>query len=430
MVSFYKRVSNAGRFMANDSDVGCWRPVRSSAFGSLAIVLFSWMSLCWAAVGNGQSASTVLALDPPDDPVNVGSFILATDNFLLGQDQDKADLTGTMEATFGLSRTDTGYQIDELTFTGGVVSLDPVRFELGLGVTATADGLKGTPFTCMDLQDGICVDLSPGPIVDGVFDASHHGLIVEEGIVNAAGTVIDYSTMPFVGLGTGTGSVTMTAGSPVEGFDVLDVVLQMPIAFDSPFQSPSLPLVGVVNGSFTGTGLLRASGTLQIPALPDLACDADADGDCELDDLNAMYEDIDMGTQGGDFDFDGDGIVTGDDIEGWLTAASVSENPALPAPPANRWVLGDVELDGDVDSQDLGRLLNNFGGPSTLGWSGGDLDGNRTVDSRDLGKLINEFGTPIAPAAQAVPEPSTGFGLLCGLLGWMPLFSKRRALRV
>ena len=52
---------------------------------------------------------------------------------------------------------------------------------------------------------------------------------------------------------------------------------------------------------------------------------------------------------------------------------------------------GDAELDGDVDSNDLGILVNFFG-QGSLFFEQGDFDGDGTVTSADLGILLNNFG--------------------------------------
>ena len=54
-----------------------------------------------------------------------------------------------------------------------------------------------------------------------------------------------------------------------------------------------------------------------------MACDADGDGDCEQDDINAMY--AAFGTAGM-FDYDGSGSVDAADIPGWLAEASTPQN--------------------------------------------------------------------------------------------------------
>lgn len=124
-----------------------------------------------------------------------------------------------------------------------------------------------------------------------------------------------------------------------------------------------------------------------------LACDADGDGDCEVDDIDAMYAQF---GNSGPLDFDGNGMIGPEDIPGWLAAAGSASSTYVP---------GDLNLNGAVDSDDLGLLLNKFGTPAGAVWSEGDIDGDGIVDSPDLGLLLNKFG--YQSAASTVPEPDS-----------------------
>ncbi len=153
-----------------------------------------------------------------------------------------------------------------------------------------------------------------------------------------------------------------------------------------------------------------------------LACDADGDGDCQLDDLDALYAAI--GTSESQFDLDSNGTVGDSDITRWLELASSPENSGK-LDPDDVYRPGDTDLDGSVDSQDLGRLLNNFGSTmSGLKWAQGNLNGDAFVDSVDLGRLLNEFGATSAASTAAVPEPD-GFVLLLVGLGMVCRRSRR-----
>lgn len=367
-----------------------WRSTKergASAATALGLVLL----VC--TFGFTQSVSTTLQLDAPSAPVNELQFNLAAG--LLGSDAATATLSGDIDVTFDLTSDGAGYDITGMTLTGGLVSITDVSFDLRFGVSADASGLAATPFTAAP----------PALVTASTFDSADHGLTVDQGTVDAAGSSIDFAAMPFIGTGQGLGSITMTPGTPVTGFDVFDVALELPVMFDEPFEIPDVPFVGTVTATFSGSGTMQSSGTIQIPIMSTvLACDADADGDCELDDLNAMYADISAGTMGGSFDFDGDGAVTADDIGGWLVSASDDSNTAL-LDPSDVLVVGDIDFSGDTDSTDLGLLLNNFGGANAPGWGGGDLNADLVVDSTDLGLLLNSFGHT-SLAANAVPEPS------------------------
>ena len=81
-----------------------------------------------------------------------------------------------------------------------------------------------------------------------------------------------------------------------------------------------------------------------------------------------------------------------------------------------------MDLNGDVDSTDLGLLVNNFGSTTELDWIDGNVAhnaivgfGEDVINSSDLGLLLNNFGFNSAAAASAVPEPSS-FVLLLTVL--------------
>lgn len=150
---------------------------------------------------------------------------------------------------------------------------------------------------------------------------------------------------------------------------------------------------------------------------PSLVCDADGDGDCDQLDINALYGEF---GNAGPLDLDGNGTVGASDIGPWLESASSPDNLAK-LNPDDVYVVGDVNLDGTVDSTDLGQLLNNFGDGGQPTWSAGNLNGDENVNSTDLGQLLNNFGSPAATAA--VPEPGS-LSLVC--LGLGMLFVRRR----
>ncbi|MCH2115672.1 MAG: PEP-CTERM sorting domain-containing protein [Pirellulales bacterium] len=101
-------------------------------------------------------------------------------------------------------------------------------------------------------------------------------------------------------------------------------------------------------------------------------------------------------------------LLAGTDPLALLDSYSMVSEPAT--------LEGDFNMDGVIDSLDLGILLGNFGTTGTP--ETGELNGTAPVDSLDLGILLGSFGaSPLA--ATAVPEPSTLVSLagaiLCGL---------------
>ncbi len=83
--------------------------------------------------------------------------------------------------------------------------------------------------------------------------------------------------------------------------------------------------------------------------------------------------------------------------------------------------LGDVDLSGLVDDNDLSLLLANW----SIGdeWGEGDLNDDGTVDDDDLSLLLANWGAGSSPAPEAVPEPAT-LSLL--ILGGYGLILRRR----
>lgn len=139
---------------------------------------------------------------------------------------------------------------------------------------------------------------------------------------------------------------------------------------------------------------------------PPLPCDTTGDGDCDLEDIERLFE----------------FAPTSDDVDIWLLQASSFNNDGL------TFRLGDIDLDGDVDSTDLGKLLNNFGPDFGMGaqtgplpfYSKGDLTFDGYIGSSDLGRLLNNFGFTSA-ATVAVPEPDLPWPLLMvGCLSLLP----------
>jgi hypothetical protein len=74
--------------------------------------------------------------------------------------------------------------------------------------------------------------------------------------------------------------------------------------------------------------------------------------------------------------------------------------------------IGDADLDGDVDLNDLTRLAANYGTQTAATWLTGDFDQDGDVDLADLAILAENYGPGSAQAMvdfheyHAVPEPA------------------------
>lgn len=158
---------------------------------------------------------------------------------------------------------------------------------------------------------------------------------------------------------------------------------------------------------------------------PTVPCDFNADGTCNLEDLNrrSLYG-IDLVEGSNDpvdvhiYDITGDSLVNTDDLDAWLVDAAPRNGLEAPYLP------GDTNLDGAVDFNDFLRLADNFS-KGRKDWSDGDFNGDKTVNFTDFLVLAKNFSAGRGAATAAVPEP-TGVGLaMFGVLGLIGFRGRR-----
>ncbi len=87
----------------------------------------------------------------------------------------------------------------------------------------------------------------------------------------------------------------------------------------------------------------------------------------------------------------------------YITGANTQASPNDAAGLANTQLsgtplIGDANLDGKVDLNDLNIILNNLG-QATGDWTKGNFDGAATIDLTDLNDVLNNLGTTTIPAS-------------------------------
>jgi hypothetical protein len=136
--------------------------------------------------------------------------------------------------------------------------------------------------------------------------------------------------------------------------------------------------------------------------------DFDSDGGFDCDDIDALVEEIVVGTNQVTFDMTGDNLVDLADRDAWLAAAGVHNLPS-----GNPYLPGDANLDGIVDGSDFGVWnANKF--TNVAAWCSGDFTADGVVDGSDFGIWnANKF---TSSDAATVPEPATASYLMALVL--------------
>ena len=208
-------------------------------------------------------------------------------------------------------------------------------------------------------------------------------------------------------------SVNLTAGQSV------NVVATLPGAgpfqFDNQLDTPSgsalelelLDPVGTVvasgstglshTASVDGSYVIRAFTTMaQGEYFLDLQTslidgDFNDDGFYNCTDIDGLTAAIAAGTNDPGFDLTGDGSVNLDDLNAWLAEAGAVNNAS-----GNPYLLGDADLNGNVDGTDF-NVWNANAFTSVASWCSGDFNADGNVDGQDFGIWnVNKFTSALA----------------------------------
>ena len=155
------------------------------------------------------------------------------------------------------------------------------------------------------------------------------------------------------------------------------------------------------------------SGPVTYTGAPSVDGNFNGDNAWDCADLDLLTAAIVSGDNDVAFDMTGDGLVDVNDLiaagNGWLAVGGANNSTETGG---NPFLVGDTNLDGSVNSTDLGQLLNTFNNASGIHYCGGNLNADGIVNSTDLGQLLYNFNMSSSAFAAAVPEPSTGIMLL------------------
>jgi hypothetical protein len=173
---------------------------------------------------------------------------------------------------------------------------------------------------------------------------------------------------------------------------------------------PILSTTSGVFGAFDSEQLPTLSGGLQFDVVYDndsvllevingiTAVDFDGDGIVSGNDVDNLVGVIVAGTNDSAFDLTGDGLVNEGDLNEWLIVAG-----SVNLPSGNPYLPGDASLDGVVDVADFNSWnANKFS--TTPAWTAGDFNADGVIDVADFNSWnLNKF--TVSDAVSAVPEP-------------------------
>ena len=130
--------------------------------------------------------------------------------------------------------------------------------------------------------------------------------------------------------------------------------------------------------------------------------DFNDDGLHDCGDIDALVAAVVGGTNDAQFDLNGDGQVSLEDVNAWLVEAG-GATPGTPS--GNPYLPGDANLDGVVDVSDF-NVWNQNKFNAVAAWCSGDFNVDGSVDVSDFNIWNgNKFRSS---DAAAVPEPCYG----------------------
>ena len=122
--------------------------------------------------------------------------------------------------------------------------------------------------------------------------------------------------------------------------------------------------------------------------LPGMTGDFDGDGQLTGADIDRLSAVLLSGGNGAEFDLNGDGLITSADRSLWIDELALT-------------LVGDLDLNATVDFADFVVLSTHFG--QAGGWAAGDFDGSGRIEFPDFLLLAENYGRAAVRIAN-VPE--------------------------
>ncbi len=164
--------------------------------------------------------------------------------------------------------------------------------------------------------------------------------------------------------------------------------------------------------------ITRSNGTFEVMELTGPNGDFNNDNSWDCADINALTAAIASGSTDLQYDMNGDGVITFADVtdaaSGWL-AVGGANNPGTSN--GNPYLIGDANLDGEVDGQDFIEWnTNKF--TSNSAWCAGNFNGDGDIDGQDFIEWnLRKFTS--SDSAAAVPEPAGLAWLTLAVASWL-----------
>jgi fibronectin-binding autotransporter adhesin len=225
------------------------------SFILLALVVIIFTSQLHAHIGNGT-----LTLVPPATGVNrLNVTVTATSNGIPVSDTETTNVTGTISGS--LNANATSGSTTQMSISGGNIQLSNMSFALRVLFVTVANvntaGLAGTAFTASP----------PAPVTPsangGSFDSSLHRVLINAGTISGSALgeafSINMSAEPIEGAGSGTGTITMVAGTASSTQRTFNATVSIPVDFTDTRDLNGTPV------SIRVQGTIRAAGPVQIP---------------------------------------------------------------------------------------------------------------------------------------------------------------------